>query len=117
MKILENCKLFKLNKIKTIYKILNIPIEAQQKNFDFDCLYDFKFLKKDIKDNNKISKEERCEKYINIKKLIPQLIEERPSDFNKSTVSNLPKKDKICLERAYYELINHLNEQKKVEFL
>lgn len=53
MKIFENCKLFKLNKIKTIYKVLNIPTEAQQKNFDFDCLYDFKYLKKDSKKNNK----------------------------------------------------------------
>ena len=84
MKILENCKLFKLNKIKTIYKILNIPIEAQQKNFDFDSLYDFKYLKKDSKDNNKISKEERFEKYVNIEKSIPQLVDERPGDFNKS---------------------------------
>ncbi|MBS5853312.1 MAG: hypothetical protein KIC61_06785 [Staphylococcus sp.] len=84
MKILENCKLFKLNKIKTIYKKLNIPIEAQQKNFDFDSLYDFKYLKKDSKDNNKISKEERFEKYVNIEKSIPQLIDERPGDFNKS---------------------------------
>lgn len=93
MKILENCKLFKLNKIKTIYKVLNIPTEAQQKNFDFDCLYDFKYLKKDSKKNNKkkdskknnkVSKDERFKKYINIKKSMSQLIDERPNDFDKS---------------------------------
>lgn len=85
MKILENCKLFKLNKIKTIYKILNIPVEAQQKNYDFDYLYDFKYLKKDIKNsNNKISKKERFENYIDVKKSKISLIEDRPSDFDKS---------------------------------
>lgn len=33
------------------------------------------------------------------------------------TINNLPKKDKICLEKSFYELINHLNKQKNVEFL
>ncbi len=85
MKILENCKLFKLNKIKTIYKILNIPLEAQDKNFDFDLLYTFKYLKKNQKNNGSICKQDRLVKYKNVKKDVLELLDNRPSDYNKST--------------------------------
>lgn len=91
MEILENCKLYKLNKIKAIYKILCIPIEAQQKNYDFDSLYTFKYLKKSKKDKKdkkedtpKISKDERLRKYIDVKKRVVLLLEDRPIDFNSS---------------------------------
>lgn len=84
MKLLENCKLFRLNKIKTIYKIFNIPSEAQKKLFNFDDLYDFKYLKKDIKIKKSISKEERLKQYLEIKKCTIPLFEDRPIDFDKS---------------------------------
>ena len=82
MEKLEKCKLYKLNKKKTIYEIFSIPLYAQNNGYDFSMHYDFLYIDKSKSKKSKLSKLERIDSYITLENKKNSLDSNRPINFN-----------------------------------
>ena len=84
-------KLTELNRIKTIYSILNIPLAAQQKDFDFSCCYEFKYCKKNHNEGGKIreTKSERVARYLSVNKSKSMLLDSVPLGEDKKNYRHI----------------------------
>lgn len=100
MKKLIKCKLYKLNKKKTIFTIFSIPTFAQIENYDFSKHYDFYYLKKSGI-NNRLTKDQRIDNYLSFgDKKCCDLITTRPEDFNPNDYRILVNVKTVWLKNA-----------------
>lgn len=108
MEKLINCKLYKLNKKKTIFTIFSIPSFAQTKNYDFSSHYDFNYSEKKSNDKKKLTKDERKAVYLNVENKHSNLITERPLDLNSNdyrVIVNVKSKWLKTAQKKFHKLI------------
>lgn len=82
MEKLKNCKLYKLNKKKTIFKIFSIPSFAQVNDYDFSIHYDYLYIDKSKSKKIKLSKKDRINSYVNLENKKNNMDSTRPPNFN-----------------------------------